>query len=181
VLLDGGLADPQLLRDRLRGGGLREHLRAGHRREQRDEDVLLAGRELRRGRLGLGHAGVVGGAVGAQDDAGATDAQLVAGADPRLAGHPVAVDERAVAGADVADAPPAAEPLEDGVHAGDLAIVAQHDVVARSPTHGDAVTAQRHQVGTGRAPHLQERRHHTPLHRNGNAAPVPPDIARTSL
>jgi hypothetical protein len=115
------------------------------------------------GRLGLGHAGVVGGAVGAQDDAGATDAQLVAGADPRLAGHPVAVDERAVAGADVADAPPAAEPLEDGVHAGDLAVVAQHDVVARSPTHGDAVTAQRHQVGTGRAPHLQERRHHTPL------------------
>jgi hypothetical protein len=45
----------------------------------------------------------------------------------------------------------------------DLAVVAQHDVVARSPTHGDAVTAQRHQVGTGRAPHLQERRHHTPL------------------
>ena len=139
VLLHRGLGDDELRCDRSDRRRLGERVARQQRAAEGQEHVALARRERRRRAIAAvsGHGGAV------EQQAQSPEEDLVAGVQRPLADDPPAVHERAVARAEVADAPRVAEALEDGMNAGDAVRVHDHVVrargfrpsFARSPAH----------------------------------------------
>ena len=90
-----------------------------------------------------------GDAVFLKDQAEGGDADHIPFFDPDLFIHPLAVDERAVVAAEIAQAEAGTELLDDGVVAGDAGVL-QDDGVAAVPPDGDASSL------FGQAAHVQE-------------------------
>ena len=99
-----------------------------------------------------------------EDETGPPDEDLRTIVESSLAREPFAVEVRPVAGAEVADQPCRAHPLEHGVHAGD-GRVSQRDVGGArvGAERVDALGERDEVVSFAAAPHLQ--RWHRPSHR----------------
>ena len=155
MLLHGGLGDDELRGDRPDRRRLGERVARQQRTAERHEHVALARRERRR----LGdRRRLLPARRAVEQEAEPSERDLVAGVQRALADDPVAVDERAVAGAEVADAPRVAEPLEHRVHARD-AVAVDDEVVRLERADRHALRVQRAKLPAASAPHLDVAAH----------------------
>ena len=155
MLLHRGVRHHQLPGDLADRGRLGEHVARQHRPAQAQQDVALPAGELGRGLGRLRLLAVVGPVVGVEHQPGLADADLVAVAQRARAHDPVPVDERAVAGREVAGRPTGREPLQGGVEARQGRVRRHRDVVAPGFADGDPVRVENHEPPPGRVPDLQ--------------------------
>ena len=138
--------------------GLGEHVAVEQRAAEGDQDVAFARRQPWRSVLGLGL-----GAAGAQgipeDEAGLAHPDLVTVAQPMRGPDSLAVDPRAVGGAEVGHAPARREPLEDRVEVAGHGIVLESDVVLSRLADGRPVGLEREPPAAGAGHHLDLRVH----------------------
>ena len=137
MLLDGRLADHEVVGDRARGRRFGEHVTRQQRTTQRDENVALARRERRRFLLDLsGRPG--GGQSVAEHESRLPDADLVAVSQSPRGPDTLAVDPRPVRGSEVSHAPPSSKPLEDRVEVARSRVVGERDIVLGGLADGGA-------------------------------------------
>jgi len=158
VLLHRSLGDDELRGDRTDRGRFGERVAPEQRATQRHEDIVLALRDPRRFR-DCGSLGPVDGAAKHQPEPSEQD--LVPRMERVLADDPASVDERAVAGTEIANAPRVAEPLEDGVDSGDTVLVHDHGVgLDGSDRH--PLPFERSHLASASAPNLDVAAHRNP-------------------
>ena len=126
------------------------------------ERPLRPGDELRVGATRLIYRGdePAAGLVAAVDQPGGPHPQLVPGTQGAFAPDPLAVDEGAVAGVQVAHRPAGLVALQHRMQPRQRRVISQGEVIGRIGAEGQPPGLQGHQLPAGRRPHLQVPTHH---------------------